>query len=143
MAQTIDLSRFHKAHRLYYRTALEEIKNGRKETHWMWFIFPQIDGLGHSDTTRYYAIKSLEEAKAYLDDPCLGGHLTEISQALLALKTRRASDVFPRPDDRKLRSSMTLFALAAGEGSVFGQVLDQYFHGQPDILTLDILNAQT
>ena len=134
-----DLSRFAEAQRRDYATALGEIRRGRKESHWMWYIFPQIRGLGFSSTSYFYGVEDEAEAKAFLADPYLGGNLTEISKALLELPTRRARDVFPAPDDKKLRSSMTLFACAAGSDSVFEQVLDRYFDGEKDPKTLEIL----
>ena len=107
MARTYDLSRFETAHRKDYAKALREVKNGRKTSHWMWYIFPQIHGLGFSSTAQFYAIDSLEEAVAFLNDPYLGGNLIEISTALLALETNSATKVFGFPDDLKLKSSMT------------------------------------
>ena len=139
MENAIDLSRFTEAHRQYYPTALREIRNGRKETCWMWFIFPQIQGLGMSSTARYYAIRDMDEATAFLRDPCLGKNLIEISRALLALDTSNPSAVFGWPDDMKLRSCMTLFACASEDGSVFHQVLDRFFAGRPDNRTLSLL----
>ena len=122
-----------------YPTALQEIQNGRKMSHWMWYIFPQIAGLGHSYTAQYYAIQNLEEARAFLNDPYLGKNLLEISHALLPLETNNPTEVFGKPDDMKLRSCMTLFAAVSEEGSVFHQVLEKYFDGNRDRLTLNIL----
>ena len=139
MALQNDLYRFISAHQTSYRQALAEIQNGRKVTHWMWFIFPQLQGLGHSATSQYYAIRSLDEARAYLQDPYLGGNLLEISRALLALDTNDPVQVFGRPDDRKLCSSMTLFACASPECTVFSQVLQKYFGGRKDRRTLRML----
>ena len=110
-----DLSRFHKAQQGSYETALAEIRSGRKCSHWIWYIFPQIQGLGFSSTAQYYAIENLEEAKAYLADPVLRERLLEISNALLALDSCDPSEVMGYPDDLKLRSSMTLFSLAEPE----------------------------
>ena len=133
------ISRFVPMHRSYYRQALEEIRGGRKTSHWMWFIFPQIRGLGHSPISVRYAIRDLEEAAAFLKDPYLGGNLREISEALLELDTNDPVSVFAW-DDVKLRSSMTLFALVSEErDSVFQKVLDKYFDGQSDDRTLRIL----
>lgn len=136
-----DLSRFTIAHEKYhtYQTALREIRNGHKESHWMWFIFPQMRGLGMSCKADYYGISGLEEAKAFLDDPYLGGNLREISGALLELDSDNAYQIFDSPDNIKLRSSMTLFAIAAGEGSVFEKVLDKFFRGRKDGRTLELL----
>ena len=138
---TFDLDRFVFAHDADYATALTEIRAGRKRSHWMWYIFPQVRGLGRSGMARRYEIASLEEAAAFLAHPVLGAHIREISGALLALGTSDASVIFGWPDDLKLRSSMTLFDLAHGRPSVFGQVLDKYFGGEPDPLTLQILEA--
>jgi uncharacterized protein (DUF1810 family) len=112
-----------------YEKALAEIKAGLKRSHWMWFIFPQLKCLGFSSTAQYYGIADLAEAKAYLADPVLGSRLREISAALLALKTDSPYSVFGSPDDLKLRSSMTLFSLAAPEEKLFSQVLDKFYAG--------------
>ena len=137
-----ELSRFIEAHKLSYQSALTEIRNGRKTSHWMWYIFPQIYGLGRSATSEYYAMRNLEEAKALLRDPYLGGNLLEISHALLALKEENPEVIFGIPDDMKLKSSMTLFASVSEAGSVFHQVLDKFFNGQMDKRTLEILGLQ-
>ena len=139
MIQAYDLSRFENAHRRDYSKALREIKNGRKTSHWMWYIFPQIHGLGFSSTAQFYAIRSLDEAKAFLNDPYLGGNLTEISKALLTLETNNATKIFGFPDDLKLKSSMTLFKFAADDSSLFDAVLDKYYEGQIDHQTKQIL----
>lgn len=141
MNDSVNLERFIKAQQNFgtYQTALSEIKNGHKETHWMWYIFPQMLGLGISSTSQYYAIHSLEEARAFLNDPYLGNNLAEISQALLGLESNNAYSIFGSPDDLKLRSSMTLFAVAAGEDSVFAKVLDKFFDGKYDAMTLKLL----
>ena len=137
-----DLSRFTQAQRSSYDTALREIRGGRKRSHWMWYIFPQIQGLGMSSTSQYYAIEDLDEARDYLRDPLLGSRLVEISRALLALPTNDAYAVFGSPDDMKLRSCMTLFACAAEDEPVFRQVLDKYYGGRMDGHTLKILDRQ-
>lgn len=134
-----DLKRFTDTQQSDYATALNEIKNGHKRSHWMWYIFPQIQGLGFSSTSRYYAIKDIGEAEAYLAHPILGKRLVEISTELLKLPTDNASNVFGSPDDMKLRSSMTLFAAAPNADSVFQKVLDKYFKGEKDQLTLQQL----
>ena len=131
-----DLSRFHKAQQSSYKTALAEIRSGRKRSHWIWYIFPQIQGLGFSSTAQYYAIENLEEAKAYLADPVLRERLLEISNALLALDSCDPSEVMGYPDDLKLRSSMTLFSLAEPECTVFRDVLDKFYNGQEDSRTI-------
>jgi uncharacterized protein (DUF1810 family) len=134
-----DLERFLSAQRPRYGTALAEVKAGRKRTHWMWFVFPQVLGLGRSATSTQYAIGSLEEARQYLAHPVLGARLTECAEALLAVEGRSASDIFGYPDDLKLRSSMTLFAEAAGPGSVFERVLQKYCGGRKDARTTELL----
>lgn len=134
-----DLGRFVSAQRRDYLTALEEIRQGRKRSHWMWYIFPQLRGLGMSSTSHFYGIENLEQAKAFLDDPYLGGNLREISEALLALGTGDARSVMGSPDDLKLRSSMTLFSLAAPEEPVFKKVLEKFYRGIQDPATLRLL----
>jgi uncharacterized protein (DUF1810 family) len=136
----VSLDRFVDAQRDVYADALAEIKAGRKRSHWMWFVFPQIVGLGSSPTARRYAVSGPEEAKAYLDHPVLGPRLTEISRALLAVEGRSAEQIFGYPDDLKLRSSMTLFARVAEDPAVFEAVLERYYDG-PDQRTLDLLTA--
>lgn len=135
-----DLIRFLEAQNQMYVKALSEIKKGRKQSHWMWFIFPQLQGLGSSENARYFGIYGIDEAIRYLKHPVLGKHLLEISQALLTVNGKTASDIFGSPDDMKLHSSMTLFAIAAGDsGSIFEEVLDKYYAGQPDPLTVSLL----
>lgn len=136
-----DLQRFVSAQEGVYGNALAELRGGRKRTHWMWYIFPQFDGLGYSATSKHYAIKSRAEAQRYLEHPVLGARLRECAGALLALHGRSASSIFGAPDDLKLHSSMTLFAAVSPPGSVFAQVLEQYFQGQPDHTTLGLLGA--
>lgn len=138
MAQ-YDLDRFLKGQARNYDAALQEIREGCKRSHWMWYVFPQIQGLGYSSTAQYYAIRDLGEAKAYLQHPILRERLLEISNALLELDSHNASAVFGWPDDMKLRSSMTLFAQAEPSCDVFQRVLDQYFNGKMDENTLSIL----
>ena len=134
-----EISRFMKAHHSDYQRALSEIKNGKKVSHWMWYIFPQIKGLGRSSMSEYYGIQDLDEAKAYLADPILGKHLIEICDALLSLDTNDATEVMGRPDDRKLKSSMTLFDAATESLNVFQMVLDKYYQGKKDYRTLRML----
>jgi uncharacterized protein (DUF1810 family) len=117
-------------------TALAELRAGRKRTHWMWFVFPQVAGLGASPMARRYAIGSLAEARAYLDHPLLGRRLSECAEALLALEGREARDVLGYPDDLKLRSCATLFAAVAPPGSPFERLLARYYGGQRDPETL-------
>ena len=133
------LERFLTAHQTCFQTALQEIKSGQKRSHWMWFIFPQIAGLGQSETARYYAIEDLEEARAYLEDHTLGKHLIEISEALLQVESKDALAVMGWPDNLKLKSSMTLFAQAKPECKVFQRVLDKFFEGERDQKTIEIL----
>ena len=139
---TYDLQRFLKAQERDYNTALSEIRSGRKRSHWIWYIFPQIRGLGFSSTAQFYAIQDLGEAQAYMKDPVLRERLLEISSALLLLSSSDPTEVMGYPDDLKLRSSMTLFMTAAPEESVFRQVLDKYFGGNPDDKTLQILKQE-
>ena len=134
-----DLSRFVDAQAGDYETALAEIRRGRKESHWMWYIFPQIDGLGFSPTARHYAIKGIDEARAYLAHPTLGPRLVAICEALLALPDTDAEPIFGWPDVLKLRSSMTLFNAARPEEPVFGRVLAKFYGGEPDRRTLELL----
>ena len=138
--ENYDLERFLKGQARNYESALREIREGCKRSHWMWYVFPQIQGLGFSSTAQYYAIRDIAEARAYLQHPVLRERLLEISNALLALDTHNASEVFGWPDDLKLRSSMTLFAEAEPECDVFQKVLDQYFQGRKDERTLEILS---
>lgn len=138
---THNLQRFIDAQQHDYPIALAEIKQGRKRSHWMWYIFPQLDGLGHSKTSRFYAIKNINEAQTYLEHPVLGKHLVEISRELLNLPTRNATQVFGTPDDLKLRSCITLFAVLPGTDPVFQQVLDKFFDGDADIATLRIIQS--
>lgn len=133
-----DLSRFLKAQEQDYEQALREIRSGRKRSHWMWYIFPQIQGLGFSPTAQYYAIRDLQEARDYLAHPVLGARLKEISSALLDLNGLSASKIFGYPDDLKLRSSMTLFRMADLNEPVFLEVLEKYYDGKPDARTVEL-----
>lgn len=134
-----DLHRFLAAQEGVYTSVLSELRSGRKRSHWMWFIFPQIDGLGHSSTSRYYAIKSVEEARQYLSHAVLGRRLSECSEAVYSVQGRSASEIFGFPDDLKLHSSMTLFAQVGGPDSIFAKVIEKYYGGQPDKRTLGLL----
>jgi uncharacterized protein (DUF1810 family) len=134
-----DLNRFVTAQETSFAQALAELKRGRKTTHWMWFIFPQIDGLGSSSTAKFYAIKSLDEAKAYLAHPVLGQRLIECCETLLRINGKSAAEIMGYPDDLKLRSSMTLFASAADDPELFNKVLEKFFAGKPDAATLGLL----
>jgi len=124
-----------------YQTALAEITAGQKRSHWMWYVFPQYDGLGFSATSKHYSIKSLSEAAAYIDHPILGPRLRECVDALLAVTGRSAHEIFGSPDDMKLKSSMTLFAQVSSEGSTFEKVLDKYFGGQLDVKTIELVRG--
>lgn len=134
-----ELDRFTQAQEDVYEQALSEIHGGRKRSHWMWFIFPQLHGLGVSDISQEYAIKSLDEARAYLHHPVLGPRLLECCQAAVDVEDRSARDIFGTPDDLKLRSCATLFARVSPPGSVFERLLDRFFDGQPDDKTLHLI----
>lgn len=134
-----ELDRFIRAQEYNYSDALKEIKNGKKTTHWMWYVFPQIKGLGKSDTAKWYAIKDLQEAKDYLNNEILSNRLEQICKALLELDCNDAYKIFGSPDDMKLKSSMTLFEIAAPENKIFKRVLDKYFNGERDQKTLKLL----
>lgn len=138
-----DLNRFVQAQESVYQRALAEIRRGRKQSHWMWYIFPQFAGLGFSSTSRFYAINSLAEARAYLEHPVLGPRLRECAAAALSVEGRTAYDIFGSPDDMKLRSCATLFAQVSPAGSVFHQLLAKYFHGEPDSATLQLLTTSS
>ena len=134
-----NLKRFAEAQEKDYATALAELKSGRKRSHWMWYIFPQVEGLGTTETSRYYAVKDIEEATAFLMDQELGLRLVASCKVLLQLETNDAHAVFGSPDDLKLRSSMTLFDAVPATFPVFGQVLDKFYGGQRDEKTLKLL----
>ena len=136
-----NLQKFRQAQKEDYPTALLEIRSGKKRSHWIWYIFPQIAGLGFSETSIYYAIQDIDEARLYLEDDLLRNHILEICGALLELKTDNATSVMGSPDDMKLRSSMTLFAAAAPQIDVFQKVLDKYFNGKKDEKTIAILEG--
>lgn len=138
-----NLDRFVQAQEADYEQALQEIRNGRKQSHWMWYIFPQIDGLGFSAMSQRYSIKSLAEAEAYLRHPVFGPRLVQIAEAAIAVQGRSAYEVFGSPDDMKLKSCATLFACASPAGSVFHQLLDKYFQGERDAATLQILGIRS
>lgn len=136
-----DLNRFVRAQADDYTRASSEIRAGQKRSHWMWYLFPQIAGLGFSAMTERYSIKSSEEARAYLAHPILGERLIECFEALLDVKDRSAFQIFGSPDDRKLKSSATLFAIVSPEDSVFHRVLEKYFQGEMDQKTLRLLGS--
>ena len=134
-----DLDRFVRAQSANYASAISEIRSGRKRSHWMWYVFPQIDGLGFSSTTKRYSIKSVEEAEAYLRHPVLGLRLSECFEALLAVEGRSAFEIFGPIDEMKLQSCATLFARVSPSGSVFERILEKYFRGERDGKTLRLL----
>ena len=136
-----ELDRFIRAQEYNYSDALKEIKNGQKISHWMWYVFPQIKGLGKSDTAKWYAIKDLQEAKDYLNNEILSNRLEQICKALLDLDCNDAYKIFGSPDDMKLKSSMTLFEIAAPENKIFERVLYKYFNGQRDQKTIEIISS--
>lgn len=136
-----DLARFVAAQQGAYEAALMEVRSGAKRSHWMWFVFPQIEGLGHSPMARRYAIRNLEEAKAYLAHPVLGARLLEIAHAAVDLPETSASAIFGSPDDLKLHSCATLFGQVSAPGSVFDRLLEKFFAGEPDLATLRIISA--
>ena len=138
-----DLTRFVQAQERDYQQAIAEIRSGRKRSHWMWYIFPQFEGLGFSATSQQYAINSIAEAEAYLQHPVLGPRLLECARATLGLEGPSAAEVFGSPDDMKLRSCATLFASVSPAGSVFEQLLDKYFGGQRDEKTLELLGRRS
>lgn len=134
----LTLDRFLNAHGTGYETALEELRSGRKESHWIWFLFPQIRGLGRSVTAQYFEIQSRQEARDYWAHPVLSAHLATLCRALLELDDP-IGQILGYPDDLKLRSCMTLFSEVTGD-ALFRQVLDKFYNGQPDPLTLEILS---
>ena|SRR5579863_2809745 len=134
-----DLGRFISAQEDDHAQALSELRNGRKRSHWMWYIFPQIDGLGSSATSRHFAIKSKEEAKAYLEHPLLGARLVECTETVFLIRERSAHDIFGYPDDLKFKSCMTLFEALPGADSIFARSLEKYFNGERDSRTLQLL----
>jgi uncharacterized protein (DUF1810 family) len=146
MHDPYDLARFLDAQARCYARVLEELAAGEKTSHWMWFIFPQLKGLGMSATARRFGLAGLEEARAYRAHPLLGARLCECTRAVLALEGRTAHQIFGSPDDLKLRSCLTLFAQAAGsapapQDRLFGAALAKYYRGEPDPLTLGLLTS--
>ena len=137
----MSLERFIDAQSGMHDQALDEIRRGRKQSHWMWFIFPQFAGLGSSETSRYFAINSRGEAEAYLAHPVLGSRLLECARAVLDVQNRSAVEIFGPIDAMKLRSSATLFAAISPSGSLFHQIIDRYFDGWHDDITLDLMRA--
>ncbi|GCA48412.1 hypothetical protein KGO5_00840 [Sinorhizobium sp. KGO-5] len=137
--EAFDLERFVAAQESTYPAALAELRAGAKRTHWMWFIFPQTAGLGHSPTAQFYALSGLGEARAYVGHPLLGRRILECTEAVNGVRGRTALDIFGRPDDLKFCSSMTLFEAAAPDVDAFTRALDLYFDGVRDKRTIEIL----
>ena len=142
MADTFDLQRFVDAQEGVYEQVCEELQEGRKRSHWMWFIFPQMRGLGFSSRAARFGIGSREEAEAYLRHPVLGARLRESTALVNAVEGRSAGEIFGYPDDLKFRSSMTLFAQAAEDGQIFSEALGKYYGGEPDARTLELLRSR-
>jgi len=137
-----NLARFLTAQESSYSQAVAELRRGRKQSHWIWYIFPQLKGLGSSETSHFFGIASLAEAEAYLAHPVLGERLRECTQLVLDIPNKAVGDIFPYPDDLKFGSSMTLFAAASeptAAPSLFQQALDRFFDGKPDARTLGLL----
>jgi uncharacterized protein (DUF1810 family) len=142
MADPYDLNRFVRAQEASYHQALSELEHGRKQSHWMWFVFPQFDGLGWSPTSRFYSIKSEAEARAYLEHPVLGPRLAQCAEAFLAIEGKSATAILGTPDDLKLKSCATLFAHVSPPGSVFERILDKFYAGERDTATLRLLAGE-
>jgi len=136
-----NLNRFINAQDLHHNVALEEIKSGKKKSHWIWYIFPQLKGLGSSYYSDYYGIESIDEAKEYVANSYLYGNLRKITEELLKVNTTSINDIMDNPDDLKLRSSMTLFYIATND-ELFKEVLDKYFNGQMDQKTINLLQEE-
>ena len=135
-----NLERFKKAQKRDFETALSEIREGKKKSHWIWYIFPQLKELGYSSTAKYYGIEGRGEAEAYIKDVSLRERLIEISKALMSLDSSNPSEVMGYPDDLKLKSCMTLFSIVAPEIDVFGKVLDKFYSGKKDEKTVELLS---
>jgi uncharacterized protein (DUF1810 family) len=142
MNDKYNLQRFLEAQDRCYETVRDELRAGDKQTHWMWYIFPQITGLGRSGTAQKFALASLEEAKAYLQHPILGPRLRECTQLVMNVEGRSAEQIFSYPDNLKFRSCMTLFMTATSNNELFKAALFKFFEGRPDTVTLDILAHQ-
>jgi uncharacterized protein (DUF1810 family) len=140
-ADPFDLRRFVEAQDRVYDTVLTELRNGAKRSHWIWFVFPQLRGLGRSATAQHYGISSLDEARAYLAHPVLGRRLRECTESVEAIDGRSVDEIFGWPDNLKVRSSMTLFARATADNAGFRAVLDKFYDGQEDPATVELLNS--
>jgi uncharacterized protein (DUF1810 family) len=138
-ADQFDLQRFVDAQDRVYDTVLDELRNGAKHTHWIWFVFPQLRGLGRSATATHYGISSRDEARAYLAHAVLGPRLRECARMVAAVDGRSVAEIFGWPDDLKVRSSMTLFARAADDNADFLAVLDKFYNGEQDPVTIELL----
>lgn len=134
----MNIDRFKSKQEIYHNIALNELKNGKKESHWMWYIFPQVDGLGQSDMAEYYSIKTLEEVKEYISDSYLINNYLELCKVLLTLESNDAMEVFGYPDNLKLKSSLTLFYLVSNL-DLIKQVLEKYYNGKYDLFTINVL----
>jgi len=132
------LKRFLSAQEKDYELALSEIKRGKKTSHWMWYIFPQIIGLGHSETAKFYSLRDLKEAQDFLEHPTLGKRLIEITAEVIKHENKTAHEIFRSPDDLKFHSSMTLFSLIPGSDALFNTALQTFFSGRPDVKTIEI-----
>jgi len=141
MSDPYELNRFVRAQEESYEQALSELERGRKQSHWMWYVFPQLDGFGSSPPSKFYSIKSEGEARAYLEHPVLGPRLVECAGAMLRIDGASARAILGSPDDLKLKSSATLFAHVSPPGSVFEQILDKFYGGERDATTLRLLSA--
>ncbi len=139
MNNPYDLERFVNAQETTFEQVCAELRAGRKKTHWMWFMFPQLKGLGHSEMARKFAVSSRQEAEAYLEHAILGPRLRKCTQLVIEVEGRSVEQIFGYPDDLKFRSSMTLFANATAENQVFNDALQKYFDGEPDSLTVELL----
>lgn len=142
MCNKENVLRFVEAQQVNFDTALSELKAGKKASHWMWYIFPQIKGLGKSEISKYYAIQNIEEARAYLNNEYLSHNMNELLDVLLKQNTSNPTDIFGKPDDMKLKSSMTLFALADKNNEKYKKVLEKYFSGNFDKRTINIINKR-
>lgn len=141
MTETFDLQRFVDAQDPVYETVRQEMRDGRKRTHWMWFMFPQIAGLGFSAMSQRYALRSQDEARAFLEHPILGKRLLELTSLVMQVDGKSAHEIFGSPDDMKFHSCLTLFAEAVADNKLFEAALEKYFNGMPDVQTLHRLRA--
>ena len=136
-----ELNRFVAAQALHYSVALQELRQGKKESHWMWFIFPQVAGIGYSEISRHFAINSTSEASAYLMHPLLGQRLVECCEAVLAIESRTAHEIFGSPDDMKLHACATLFSYVSPTGNIFDRIIVKYFGGKKHMKTISLIES--